>query len=194
MRLRLITSHKKYPDFGDLVETKEGKLFVSDDKDDCYDIEYGGRVVLPHGVSDEEIKEGDRYHNPKYNCIVDSNSATNILMLNSEEYKQYKKVEILPEQFNYQEIVDLKLEDGDEFDYHYVQGAEGDTVSIFKPTNLSIPESTSVTYTEEEVFDLITQALRECEHYDQMIQRLCGMSKEEEWVEDIKEWFSLNKK
>jgi hypothetical protein len=79
------------------------------------------RVVLPYGISDDELKEGDDYYSPYYDAIVGSNSATNIKLLNTPKYKGYKKVVMKPENFNPQDLVDLKLKDGDSLDNYYCE-------------------------------------------------------------------------
>jgi hypothetical protein len=173
MILKLIKTNNS-PKIGDLVKDKiSNDLIVICSNEHCYALEGSVTVVKPYGISDEEIKAGDKY------LIYDEHSwflrecvKTDIDSVYSKDgwacIVNCKKVNILPEQFNYEEIVDLWLKDGDELKLktkktailhervqhkgYYEKSDITGYVDTIKWGNgkVSIAKPTLVTYTEEE--------------------------------------------
>jgi hypothetical protein len=136
MILKLIKTNDT-PKIGDLGKDWISKdLYVIKSEEDLYYAQ-SDTILKPYGVSDEDIKEGDTYI--CWETIGDVASNYTIihgtLEASLERYNladNYKKVVILPEQFNYQDIVDLGLKDGDEFEYKWADHIS-DAVTISKP-------------------------------------------------------------
>lgn len=81
------------------------------------------KVVKPYGISDDEIQVGDTHiFETAGNYIFDFNNKH--LLDNVVKRSNYKKVELLPEQFNYEDIVRLNLRDGDSFEVEEVYEEE----------------------------------------------------------------------
>jgi hypothetical protein len=119
MKLRLVESDET-PKIGDLVKDRiSNDLIVICSNEHCYDLEGSVIVVKPYGISDEEIKAGDKYLiYDGHNWFLRECIKTDIDSVYSKDgwacVVDCKKVVILPEQFNYQEIEELGLKDGDE--------------------------------------------------------------------------------
>jgi len=240
MRLKLIESNDR-PKLGDLVRGEDGILRIKENTP------FWDTVVLPYGISDEEIQVGDWYINNGKTLMKCGQKQFNKWYEGQYQAIKPIKVHILPEQFNYEEIVELGLKDADEIEVqrfnvmnedgslskdvpHLVEGkvsiignyksspkmyteeevlsllcdanydtsrghiiTEDDVIEWFNAKQVETKPSSKV-YTEEEVVELLLQVLRECEHYDQMRQRLCGMIDDEEWFNNIIAWFNDNKK
>jgi hypothetical protein len=161
----------------------------------------GFNAVLPYGISNEKIKEGD--------WVIETLNNNLLAQYNPQSLNQRSmgllKVNILPEQFNYQDIIDLGLKDGDEFE---VDGTEiccacgnptenhnyrhpvikREMRSLYKDGKVSITKPTPVTYTEEEVFTLFEKHSLEYFHF------LKDRFEKQKPEETLKEWFNLNKK
>jgi hypothetical protein len=155
------------------------------------------KVVKPYGISDEAIKSEDYRYSSIQNNVNLANPVDIQIGYYIERNDVYKKVNILPEQFNYQEIVDLGLKDGDEFEVDITYYADSTpfkseverTDYIYKENashscweKISITKPTPVTYTEEEVCDLICDALDD----------IAGLKLSNEDFKTL--WFNLNKK
>jgi hypothetical protein len=194
MILKIIETNTT-PKMGDLVKLKSGKLVLAQTSNDGFIGWYiylgvkGGilhvhfkeddKVVLPYGISYEERPfKGDVIWDVDTNIIsVCTYLQQSVSSKGNIDLNWYKKVVILPEQFNYQEIVDLGLKDGSNFDY-----INYDTINPFdiKISIINSAKSPPVTYTEEEVFALI---------------KLLGEDFSiEDYVGELEEWFNINKK
>jgi hypothetical protein len=158
----------------------------------------GFKVVQPYGISDEEIKEeGD--------WVIETLNDNLLAQYNPQSLNQRSmgllNVSILPEHFNYQEIVDLGLKDGDELKFKTKKTAilhervqrkgysEKSDITGYVDTikwengKVSITKPTPVTYTEEDVLSFIEDAFNELEDRDYVTT-----------PEKIRQWFNLNKK
>jgi hypothetical protein len=114
MILKLIETNKT-PKIGDLLLNETNtSLRICEDELDTASTYFGDKAVLPYGISDEPFKKGDYYVDTAYNKIVkvDKYEERDIRYLNG--YNFLWKVNIFPEHFNYQQIVNLNLKDGDE--------------------------------------------------------------------------------
>jgi hypothetical protein len=115
MILKLIKTNDT-PKIGDLVKDKiSNDLIIICSNEHCYDLEGSVTVVKPYGVSDEDLKEWDLVYDAVPKLVYQLAGKNAHLVERYNKYKGwYSKVVIRPEQFNYQEIVDLGLKDGDE--------------------------------------------------------------------------------
>jgi hypothetical protein len=214
MILKLIETNDT-PEIGDLVTNPKNGLvrIASETTLVLHNALNHLKVVKPYGVSDEEIKAGDKY------LIYDEHSwflrecvKTDIDSVYSKDgwacVVDCKKVNILPEQFNYQEIVDLGLKDGDKLKlktkktailhervqhkgYYEKSDITGyvDTIKWGKG-KVSIVKPTPVTYTEEEVKAYCLKAFTYYFGVDIMHQDSSVVLMKEAF----EEWFNLNKK
>jgi hypothetical protein len=141
------------------------------------------KLVKPYGISDEDIKGGffldtttqykGVYEFMEYGLTGNAKGYIIDTQGGLHNPKYCFNLAILPEQFNYQDIVDLGLKDGDEFD---VKPRKPNGVNIWLP--LSITKPLPVTYTEEEVYALCKKVY---------------------WLSDLSEgafdsWFNIYKK
>jgi hypothetical protein len=200
MKLKLIETNDS-PKIGDLVTNpKNGLIRIASE---TTLVLHSGlnhlKVVLPYGINDEEIKDGlflvsnsiyqgvftfmEHGLNSARGFIVDSNGG-----LHNPEY--CKKVSILPEQFKYQEIVDLGLKDGDELNGYFHMPFDGKVayeISLDSKQNtlFHITKPTPVTYTEEEVYTLLNKLNQEIME-----------AEDSRYMENdsVTQWFNLNKK
>jgi hypothetical protein len=192
MKLKLIETNDT-PKIGDLVKDWiSGSLYIIKTKVDLH-LAKEDKVVKPYGISDEEIKEGDWYITPDNEIGKRDSDANGIGNDDAEKmvycyhlFKDCKKVNILPEQFNYEEIVDLWLKDGDEFKAEplyslgYPMELSYRIIPVYNYEDLTSTEikPTPVTYTEEEVKYYLWEML----------------SKDFSSKEEFEEWFEMNKK
>jgi hypothetical protein len=153
MILKLIETNAT-PKMGDLVTNpKNGLIRVASETTLLlHEANNHLKVLKPYGISDEEIRYKDWTYESDYGTVnqVLTPNETSIFYINKAEH--IKKVSILPELFNYQEIVDLGLKDGDEFD---VKPRKPNGVNIWLP--ISITKPTPVTYTEEDIDMLLNE-------------------------------------
>jgi hypothetical protein len=140
------------------------RYFKEAEQENCLKIK---SVIKPYGISNEPTNVGDKV------WIPDKVNGGRVVTLDSwdEDDMMYKfdgnknkctlylpkKVVILPEQFNYQDIVDLGLKDGDEFDAKFTEewvpydiDSLGSVRKYLKKT-VSITKPTPITYTKEEI-------------------------------------------
>jgi hypothetical protein len=186
-RILKFKASSKSPKAGDLVMNGDSLRVIrlGDNTYPSQDV-----VITPYGVSDEEITVGDKYY-----CAVWESLKTATM----DDVKAWRgarekniphvwfKVSILPEQFDYQAIVDLGLRDGDEFnvmtteryDYTFFDSENGKVV-ITKPT--------PVTYTEEDM----EEAFKAGTSFGIYIGRYDDDDIKK--APNFKEWFDLNKK
>ena len=156
----------------------------------------GFKPIKPYGISTDELIEGDKYY---------SDITKNVRIATMEDVKTWRhtrakgfphtwfKVVILPEQFNYQKIVDLGLKDGDEFEvktarYYnldYPTQVEDVIDTHNKTGKVSISKPQPVLYTEEEVYNLINKFYKRLALEG---QEYFAISK------DRIDWFNQNKK
>lgn len=100
----------KTPEVGDLL--LDDNTLSIDDGTNVHSL--STKVVKPYGVSDGDIEVGDTVlYGPGDEAEGEIGICDRISYISDEDMK----VEILPEQFNYQQLVDLQLKDGDEFEY-----------------------------------------------------------------------------
>lgn len=173
--LRLIESNTS-PDMGDLVISKRGWIGVFGQHENSYPDEC--KVVKPYGLSDEEIQVGDTIMNTHLNTIHFNISPTTATLELERKTMRCKKVVLLPEQFNYQDIVNLNLKDGDSFEYH--------SRILFEKGIITKPSP--IMYTEEEVRELcrFTYSLG---RDDKSKSQAMG-----EYYDTFDTWFEQNKK
>jgi hypothetical protein len=179
MILKLIETNTT-PKIGDLVQTEEFLIVVTEDNLQAILISQD-KVVKPYGISDDEVTG--------YGLRLDVERNTIGIIDDDDWYRKqpdkFKKVNILPEQFNYQGIVYLGLKDGDALNGYFHMPFDGKVpyeISLDRKQNtlFHITKPTPVTYTEEEVFALI---------------KLLGEDFSiEVYVGELEEWFNLNKK
>jgi hypothetical protein len=146
-------------------------------------------VMLPYGISSSEIIDGDWYLIYLRGKWELHNSLPNGGFRPECIGKEVLKVNILPEQFNYQEIVDLELKNGDELPFKsYRRYAANDdpnsTCTILRPLfdndKVMLSKPTPVTYTKEDM-EKAFEAARVYKYG-------------ELYYIDFEEWFNLNKK
>jgi hypothetical protein len=132
------------------------------------------KVVKPYGISDDEIKIGDKY----WDSLVSHWAGVGVLTMcgyadtehkiiqstvgTTSPVKSSHKVNILPEQFNYQEIVDLGLKDGDVLNGYFHMPFDGKVpyeISLDGKQNtlFHITKPTPVTYTEKNLDMLLNE-------------------------------------
>jgi hypothetical protein len=147
--LKLIENNTT-PKMGDLVKSRRGWIGIFGEHENSYEDEC--TVLKPYGISYEERPlKGDVIWDVDTNIIsVCTYLQQSVSSKGNIDLNWYKKVVILPEQFNYQEIVDLGLKDGDELNVYSVDNVIGtlpnNQVMLLEPTH---------TYTDEEVLDTI---------------------------------------
>jgi hypothetical protein len=139
LKLKLVKSYEK-PKVGDLVTTRSKSLDIIVSKEDygyegISDTAYREDVikpVLPYGLSDEEIKEGDTFYTGGLIAVCSGVSKGGITLIDyrttstlsgkaSVQDSLCKKVVAFPNMFDNQQILDLKLKDGDEFEWNKVE-------------------------------------------------------------------------
>jgi hypothetical protein len=171
MILKLIETNDT-PKIGDLVKDwiYENLYIIKSEADLHFAKE--DKVVKPYGISYEVAKRGEYYYDLDSNSIIKSVSRDAPI--------DSKKVNILPEQFNYQEIVDLGLKDGDELNVALFYDGKAVLSNISKPT--------PVTYTEGDM----EEAFKAGASFGIYIGRYDDDDIKK--APNFKEWFNLNKK
>jgi hypothetical protein len=119
----------KVPKEGDLIQYEDGSLDVLT-KTGVKNFKNfsGAKVVLPYAVSNGKINEGDNYLVPDnyYNrwtlkvYFKDNNDATELTR---------KKVVMHPANFRYEDLVEIKVKDGDSLDKWYTEDKAPETDS-----------------------------------------------------------------
>jgi hypothetical protein len=204
MRLKLIETNAT-PKMGDLIRFPSGRLHVAT-QDGITNKGYvhGTKVVKPYGISDEEVTEVgcSIYVDNKIETVISIDEINSIVEVRESDtcYAKWyiKKVNILPEQFNYQDIVDLELKDGDEFKAEplyslgYPMELSYRITPVYNYEDLTSTEvkPTPVTYTEEEVKAYCLKAFTYYYGVDVMQQDSSVVLMRE----SFEKWFNLNKK
>lgn len=201
LTLKLIETGEK-PKVGDLIVMGEVLMLIKN--------ELGLEVVenrkekafLPYGLSCEENKfEPALYYSTVYGLDKESlvDYDKEMVRIVSEyhngQFPPYlKKVELLPEHFNYQQLVELGLKDGDLMSVEYWEGRNVRTLPVLDSSGKAIisrftPDLPKVadkqkTYTEEEVIRLMGE-------YGEYILSNC-YKESSAIIENAREWFNSN--
>jgi hypothetical protein len=126
MVLRLIETNDA-PKNKDLVKNFNRLLYLKT-QDDVDNIGESWVVALPYGVSNEEIRPEQLVKGTKVLSLVDDESYGEVFEVDTDVIgwehtfagdTESRIIHILPEHFDLDEVANLGLKDGDEFDFKY---------------------------------------------------------------------------
>jgi hypothetical protein len=122
----------KTAQFGDLVKSKRGWIGIFGEHEDSYEDEC--TALLPFGISDKAPTYGDTY--------IDTIENKVYIMGHHKLYSapQLKKVEFMPERFEYQQIINFRLNDGDNFCW-YNYGGNASKITLMLCTKITSTKS-----------------------------------------------------
>jgi hypothetical protein len=118
MEIRFVVNTDIKPQYGDLVISKRGWMGIFGEHENSYENEC--RLVLPYGVYHYGIKAGDTVLNVFFRKLQQCPHKD--MERAYDQSDRMKKVILHPDKFNNQDIVDLNLKDGDEFNVYSVDG------------------------------------------------------------------------